>query len=203
MKEISIYDYYAFGYNYYIWKNHCADKKVSEVLANLNEYVEKITSLELQVTGLVIDPIIDEISELEKLKGEETISAAKANKIEQILQDADKTLDAELQLKKVLSVTPKRFKIEMLLESPGQLLAENSWDQLTEIAAVDFSQATRCVAMSLSTAAAFHLMRCVEEMVKALYFDFVKQKRMINPTWGPMIDQLRNRNKPKPSLELL
>ncbi|MCX6895890.1 MAG: hypothetical protein NTZ16_10410 [Verrucomicrobia bacterium] len=203
MKEISIYDYYAFGYNYNNWRSGCAGKKVSEVLADLKEYIKNITALELQVTVQVIEPLNEIVKSLEKLKGEDVIPADRATRIEGVIEGADKTLDAELQLKTVLSVTPKRFNIDMLLASPKKLLAQNSWDVLSENAKMDFSQATRCIAMSLSTAAAFHLMRCVEEMVKMLYLDFIKQKRMTNPMWASMIDKLRNKNQPKPSSELL
>src|SRR5262249_40866727 len=61
----------------------------------------------------------------------------------------------------------------------------------------------RCITMNLSTAAAFHLMRCVEDCVKLLYFQFVKTGRMEKPMWGPMVEKLKNKNKPKPSPEIL
>lgn len=203
MKTISIYDYYCFGYNYYILRNRSDGKKVSDILFDIKDYIKQTTSLELQVTNRVLRPLHDIILELEKLKGDDIIAKDVLARIIKIVEAADSALDAELQLKTVLSVTPKRFDIEMLLQFPGKLLGEGCWEQLPEIALIDFSEATRCIAMSLPTAAAFHLMRCVEEMVKTLYFDFIKQKRMDNPMWGPMIQKLKEKNQPKPPLELL
>src|ERR1035437_5263891 len=187
MKEMSIYQYYAFGYNYNIWRSGSKGKTVAVVIEELEQYQENVTSLELQVTSHVIKSLDPVILSLKQLKGEDIIPEAKATEIHEIIEGADKTLDAELELKKVLSVTPKRFNTDMLLATPQGLLAHGSWELLSKTARKDFSQAARCIAMNLATAAAFHLMRCVEEMVKILYFDFIKQKRMPNPMWGPMI----------------
>ncbi len=203
MKEISIYDYYVFGYNYRDLRDGCGGQKVAQVLTDFKQYARSIADLELQVTSHVIQPLKRVLESLEKLDGGEVIPHEKATRIYEIVEGADKTLDAELQLKTVLSVTPKRFNIEMLLKSPEKLLAQDSWKPLTENAKQDFAEATRCIAISSATAAAFHLMRCVEEMVRSLYLEFVKQKRMMNLMWGPIIEKLRNKNQPKPSSQLL
>ncbi len=203
MKEISIYDYYAFGYNYNTRRAGCAGHKVSRVIQDFTDYLETVTELELQVTNHVVSPLFDILASLKKLKPEDVVPPEFATRIAEVIESADKSLDAELQLKTVLSVTPKRFNTDMLLDSPERLLADGTWAQLTNNAKYDFSEATRCVAMSLATAAAFHLMRCVEDMVRELYFDFVKQKRMANPLWGPIIDKLRGKNQPRPSSEVL
>jgi hypothetical protein len=203
MKEISIYQYYVFGYNYNEFRDDCKGKTVKAVIADLREYQQNITFLELQVTSHVIRPLNSVISHLTTLKGDDIIPEATATTIHELIEGADKTLDAELQLKKVLSITPKRFNTDMLMATPQGLLAAGSWEILSKTARKDFSQGSRCIAMSLSTAAAFHLMRCVEEMVKLLYFDFIKQKRIPNPMWGPMIVKLKGKKQPRPAVELL
>lgn len=203
MKEIEIYKYYAFGFNYNIFKSGLHGKSITKALGSIDEYLEHIKELELHVTNQIIWEIEDIAAELRETDQEETISADLADKIKKIANDADKTLDAELQLKKVLTLTPKRFNLEMLLNDPGKLLAKNTWDKMTVISQDDFKNGTRCIAMNLSTAAAFHLMRCVEEMVKQLYFCFVKQKRMKKPMWGTIVDKLKTKKTPRLSIELL
>jgi hypothetical protein len=91
----------------------------------------------------------------------------------------------------------------MLLKSLDKLLAKGVNLQMSANARRDFFDATRCIAMNLPTAAAFHLLRCVEEMVKQLYYSFVKQNRMGKPMWGPMLDKLKAKKRPKPSVELV
>lgn len=203
MKETSIYAYYAFGFNYCIIRTSLKGRTNENVLFFINDYLEKIISLELQVTSHVVKGLQEIIHKLKAEKSDDKISDELLTQIVKIVEGADKTLDAELELKKVLSVTPKRFDLGMLLERPQGLLAAESWDCLSETGKKDFGQATRCVAMSLATAAAFHLMRAVEEAVKLLYFEYVKQNRMEKPMWGPMLDKLRAKNRPKPSSELI
>jgi HEPN domain-containing protein len=147
-----------------------------------------------------LDAIIETLKGLDKTA---LLPQEHSDKISAIIKKADATLDAELELKTVLSLTPKRFNLEMLLRNPKGFLAKDAWEKLTTTAKKDLASATRCIALNLSTAAAFHLMRCVEEMVKTLYFHFVKTKRMENPMWGPMIQKLSTKNQPRPTKELL
>lgn len=202
MKETDIYDFYCFGYNYRIWKVGFINKKRSYVKKAISEYLANITHLELQVTSQIVLDLVDIAQSLTE-KPDEHIDNNLANQIKEIIDGADKALDAELKLKKVLIVTPKRFSQDMLLKYPNKLLAKNTPKYMSQNAKDDFSFAARSIAMNLSTAAAFHLMRSTEEMVKQLYFCYVKQNRIKKPMWGPMVEKLRSKNQPKPSSDLL
>lgn len=203
MKETSIFNYYAFGYNYNLWRNSWRNKTNSDAVKDIESLFWNVTTLELQVTAHVLAPLKDILATLKPFKADDKINATTADSIQVVIEKADSALDAELSLKKVLSVTPKRFDVVMLLQTPQNLLPTHCWAQMTEVARKDFAEATRCIAMSLSTAAAFHLMRCVEECVKTLYFDFVRSGRMATPLWGPMVEKLRAKNRPKPTESLL
>lgn len=203
MKETSIYAYYAFGYNYNLLRESGGGWNPAELIEELERYLDQITQLELQVTSHVVGRLRKEFEEIRKLKPDEGVPAAIVKKIREIIESADQTLDAELQLKKVLTITQKRFDVEMLLRSPSDLLSAGCWGAMSETAKIDFTEGTRCIAMNLGTASAFHQMRCVEECVKSLYFCFVKNGRMEKPMWGPMVEKLRKKNKPRPTKELL
>lgn len=203
MKSVEIYSYYAFGYNYNILKSGVDKKKIEYVLRDLDEYLDTIKKLELQVTQQVLIELENVVEELREDDLQKTIDDEKAKEIKKLIDKADTTLDAELQLRKVLYVTPKRFNESMLLYFPGRLLAQGVWDKMSKTAQDDFSNSTKCIAFNSSTAAAFHLMRCVEEMLKVLYLYYVKQKRLKKPMWGSMVQQLQSKNNPKPSAALL
>lgn len=204
MKELDIYGYYAFGYNYYLVKQGLKNETNKTAADFIREhYLDHLVELDLQVTLQVVKKLNVILDEIESLPETDSLSEANANKLKEVVDKADATLDAELQLRKVLYVTPKRFNHEMLTKHPDRLLASEMWDYLSDTAKKDFKLATSCIAMNQGTASAFHMMRCVEEMVKQLYFSFVRTNRIRKPMWGPIIQKLEQKNNPKPSKELL
>lgn len=204
MKQSSIYAYFAFGYNYNIWEKNFSGSTVKDSLSNLKEYLGYISSLELNVTEHIVFELHNAVKTLDEIENkDEVVSERIAKKITKIINSADKTLDAELQLKKVHIVTPKRFNLEMLMESPAKLLGDSVWEKLSNEAKKDFKNGALCISLNLPTAGAFHFMRCVEEMLKQLYFCYIKQNRLERPMWGNMIDKLKKKKNPKPKAELL
>ncbi|WP_061249767.1 hypothetical protein [Leptospira alstonii] len=204
MKEKSIYSYYRFGYNYHILKVSLENKPIKTVVKRVSAYLEEINILSLPVTSqIVVRPLNRIVSKLTQLDQESILDQETATEIQKIIDQADPALDSELQLKKVYILTSKRFEVSILLEDSQSLLAQNVWDKLTDNAKNDYIFASKCIALNLATSSAFHIMRSVEEMVKQLYFHYVKQNRMEKPMWGPMIDKLRSKKQPKPNQHLL
>ena len=96
-----------------------------------------------------------------------------------------------------------RFHVEQLLAAPESLLASGAFEALPPIAQTDFKQASACLAFGLSTAAAFHALRCVEECVRWLHRSYYPGKKQ-NKAWGPLATELaRKVRSPKPDSALL
>jgi hypothetical protein len=203
MEQKSIYDYYAFGHNYRIIRFNWGTLEAIDGVQKLERFLRELDGLELPVSRSIAKKLEPKIEELRQLESGSNVTSELALEIEKIINMVDPALDAELEQKKVLYVTPKRFDVEKLLSDPKHLLANGSWDVLTDTAREDYSNACLCIAFSLGTASAFHIMRTAEEMVKVLYFHYVKTNRMEKPMWGPMVIKLRSKRKPKPSPELL
>jgi hypothetical protein len=83
------------------------------------------------------------------------------------------------------------------------LLGGGVYQRLNDVAKKDFQLACMQVALAQPTAAAFHLMRALEKQVAILYFAYKKTKRLKILLWGPMTDQLRSKQAPKPTVKLL
>jgi len=204
MIENSVYSYYCFGYNYCNLKERFVKKTNKEVLKEINiNYLNYIESLSLPVTRKVIENIYIIVQEIEKQNPEDIVKDDVTTKISKIISDADKTLDAELMLKKTYTLTSKRIDVDKLIKTPCELLANDVWTRLSEQCKIDFTEACRCIAFSMPTASAFHIMRAVEEMVRQLYLTFVRQNRMSNPMWGPIVEKLRKKKPPKPTNKTL
>src|SRR3954453_15021243 len=97
----------------------------------------------------------------------------------------------------------KRLDVAKLLEDPAGLFPANVFAGLSEMAQTDVSEACKCIALERPTAAAFHLMRAVEESVRRLYLantgDRAPAKK---PMWHGMTEELRKLSVPPPD-ELL
>ncbi len=50
MKKVEIYEYYSFGYNYYILLNESSNKSNKVILDDLKTYIKFIDDLDLKVT---------------------------------------------------------------------------------------------------------------------------------------------------------
>lgn len=131
-------------------------------------------------------------------KEEEIVSNELAKRIRDACQKFDAALDAELQLRAAFIVTPKRFDLANLLGTPEKLLGEEARAKLSSIARFDFSSACRAIAFGLPTAAAFHLMRCVEATLRDYYCKIIKRGRVKGLMWHPMLTHLRKRQDAPP-----
>jgi len=110
---------------------------------------------------------------------------------------------AEAITKKVYVLPSRRFNTEYLLTDPKKLLKSGAFEKLEEIARTDFSSSCRCILFGEPTAAAFHILRATESVLKSYYHHHRKQNRLQKPMWGPMVDQLRAKTKNRPPETLL
>lgn len=125
------------------------------------------------------------------------------------LDEQDEVNDAVEELRLVLMVeaggtfahivTDKRWDVEKLTGDIGCLMAPGVFDALPEVAKTDFAEAGKCIAFARPTAAAFHLLRGTESVLRHFYLSVVRQKRMKNPMWRAMTDAFGKRRKPPPA----
>jgi len=155
--------------------------------------------LELEVTVKVAEELEDLLCGFKKKEQNQTIEKSDASQITKVIDKLDPTLDAEMQLKKAFIVVARRQSIENLLNNPENLFAKDVYSSLSTIARYDFQEGFKCLAFSRATASAFHCLRATEEMLKQLYFHYVKQKRIPNPMWNQMVLALKSKKKEEDS----
>lgn len=88
------------------------------------------------------------------------------------------TLHAELESQVMYILQDRRFDTEKLMNSAQHLLGAGVYVQLPSGCVSDFEEACRSVAFGLPTAAAFHLMRCVEGALRHSYQSVVRRNRL-------------------------
>jgi hypothetical protein len=203
MRETDIYTYFRFGYNYYYLQNdsegiafHGPDSNSLIVL--IDEFLATLKELDLQVTQNVAVDLRNIRLKINSLPKDAKVDKVLANEVEEATQKLDATLDAELQLRSAFIVTPKRLQLDHLLRVPQSLFGPALFESLPAISQFDFREAGRCVAFGLATAAAFHIMRGTEGVLRHYYCTIVKRDRLRVLLWGPMVDHLRKRRNPPP-----
>lgn len=124
------------------------------------------------------------------------------SKIKDQFSSLEKVVFAEAITKRIYILPARRFNAEYLLNDPSKLLKNGAFEKFESIAKSDFTSSCRCILFGESTAAAFHILRATESVLKSYYYHHRKQNRLDKPMWGNMVDQLRakSRNKPPESL---
>jgi hypothetical protein len=202
VQETDIQKYFAFGYDYYILRfvseNRSVHGQHSSLVWFIDEFFSWLSVLNLPVTETAAQELRLLRDELEKLPKKATVGQELANKVKIACDKLDATLDAELKLRSAFVVTPKRLSQDHLLRSPGDLFAPNVFQKLPILARFDFTEAGKCIAFGLPTAAAFHIMRATEGVLRFYYCSIVKRNRVKHLLWNDIVQHLRRRHHPPP-----
>ncbi len=75
------------------------------------------------------------------------------------------------------------------------LFAPGIFDQLSEIAKYDVKEAGMCIAFERTTAAAFHILRATEDVLRNFYCYIIKRKRTAKLNWGNITSHLATKKK--------
>jgi hypothetical protein len=205
MREESISSYIGFGTSFRYLQDARMGQPIkgdAHIASNLKRFLASLEKLELTVTATAARqqglPIL--LKEFEKASSKALLTKPQAENLKGKIRDVRKTLFAETVGKRAFITTPKRWDVDRLLTDPGALFAADVFDALEGGAAYDFSEACRCLAFECSTAAAFHMMRGTESVLRSFYCHVVRRNRLEERQrmWGPMIKALEARSKPPP-----
>lgn len=204
MQSRPIYPYISFGTcirylqdadtNYHI-------RGEGRVLKNLEAFLIKIEQLNLVVTKRSprIQDLVKLKEELALQLSEDRLNDDQAQRLKEIIKDLRLILTAETSGKFAFTVTEKRIDVEKLLSDVKSLMPTGVFEAISNFAKYDFEQAGRAIAFELPTAAAFHLLRGTEAVLREFYCSIVKQKRVKQLLWGDMINSLESRRAPPPT----
>jgi len=173
---------------------------------NIRSVLENIDALELTVSkqgSWYLSNFLTNIAEYTSAEG--TLTKQGVTDLTRIMSNLRHTLESETGTKFVYTVTDKRLDSKKLLNNVPALLAVGSFEQMPDIAQFDFVESGICIAFERPTAAAFHLLRGTEAVLRQLYLSVVKAKRLPSKSrmWGPMVEKLRTRTAGRPSDTLL
>jgi len=200
MQSKSILDYISFGTGLrYLqdakktWSVHVE----SAILDNINRFFDNLEEFNLPVTQRAAYKLRQFGDELAQSDTDHKLSADEASEISKIMTEVRNTLFAEAGGNIALIVVDKRIDVNKLLSDVPALMAPGIFAALPDIAQYDFIEAGKCIAFERSTAAAFHLLRGTEAVLRDFYCSIVKRNRA-KLMWGSMVGSLRKRKHPPP-----
>lgn len=171
------------------------------ILNNIKLFFDFIEEFNLPVTQRASFRLREFKDKMEKSDSDHALTADEANELNEIMRDLEKTLGAESQGNIAFIVTDKRIDVNKLLSNISSLMAPNVFNSLPNIASYDFGEAGKCIAFERPTAAAFHLLRGTEAVLRHFYCSIVKRGH-VKLLWKNMIEHLERRKKSPPK-ELL
>jgi len=190
-----IFDYIRFGEAFWYLREIEEGRKIEDVLDEINNVLRDLEKFRLPVTfraAYKLKTLKNKFLELDKGS---SCTAQQANQVSDIMAKLGPTLVAESEGNIAFIVTDKRIDVNKLLYDVPALLAPDIFDLLSDVSRYDFVEAGLCIAFECPTAAAFHLLRATESVLRQLYCLSVKRER-VELMWGPMVTHLRQRKKP-------
>jgi hypothetical protein len=182
--------------------DHDSSDFVSEAIKSLASDL-KSAEFNVSLAYTNSDSYGDMIKILEKNEKSTEIGQTLKNEIRRHFSTLEHVVFSEAITKKIYILPTRRFNTDYLLNHPGQLLKDGVFEKLDEIAQSDISSACKCLLFGEATAAAFHILRATESVLKSYYFVHRKQMRLDKPMWGQMVDQLKAKTKNRPPEILL
>ena len=201
MKKQSIYTYYFFGTCIRYLQDVKAGASIKGegyILENIDSLLKSLDELSLHVTRRVAYDLAVFRDELSKKKGNKpVVSEEEASRLSKVMGGIRKTLDAEIMGFEAFVVTPKILDVKKLLDNVASLLAPDVFSSLPQIAKYDINEAGKCIAFERPTAAAFHVLRGTEEVLRLFYCTLIRRRRVSPLMWWDMVNDLRSRQKTK------
>jgi hypothetical protein len=179
---------------------------------SLDQLLRSLPEYELHVTARIAHPLIRIRDRWNTERSEHhdddawiqarRLSDTEAEELRGTAITIQETILAEARGNVAFITRDKRYDVGRLLNDVGALMPPGVFENLSAKAQYDFGQAGKCVAYEVPTAAAFHLMRGTEAVLRDFYCTIVRRDRVDPLLWGPMTMHLAKRSKPPPDVLL-
>lgn len=194
MKEVNSYDYILIGL-YIRHLRHTERMSVATCIDDINGLLKILEEAAFNVSIAGSTNLGKLLKKCKKLRKKEMLPSKLIDSLEKIMSNFEHTIFAEASTKSLFYVTEKKYNTAYLLNKPHKLFADKVFVKLPNLSFFDFTEGFRCIAFGMGTAAAFHILRATEGVLKELYLKKIKTKKLDKKhrMWGPMLDQLRKK----------
>jgi len=194
MKIRKLYKYYTLGWDFHIMKMGHRNVDLKEIIRISEKFQEFLKEFDFEVTKNAIGNDLDQIlTKIRSLDQESFPSEEIQEEFKDLAISIEKTLDSELRLHEAYVLSEKRLGLEKLMNLPAQLFSSGTFDKLSELSKTDYNEAGKCIAFERYTAAAFHILRGTEQVLREFYLKKVKRNRVKKLLWYDITQSLKGR----------
>ena len=136
------------------------------------------------------------IDNLSGVNNKEILGSDRAKELSGLMLDLENIIFAETEIKYYYVTTAKRYNSVYLMDQPAKLFGDGVFKRHPQLSQYDFIEGFKCITFEVPTAAAFHILRATEGVLKDCYFFNVRQNRAKKPMWGNMLKERKRKNCP-------
>lgn len=115
-----------------------------------------------------------------------SLTPAERSELSEIMGVIEQMVFAEAHTKKIFVISEKRYNLDCLMEHQAKMFKDGIFFKLPGIARRDLVEGFRCIGFNMSTAAAFHILRATESVLREYYLVKIKRGRDKVLLWGKM-----------------
>jgi len=181
-----------------LWVRHLQRAErltLKSVRSGINIILSEFDKFQLNVSksgSMELKTFIDNLSSIDD---DETLGSDRAKELSYLMLTLENIIFAEARIKHYYVTTDKRYNTDYLMDQPEKLFKDGVFKKLPQLSQYDFVEGFKCIVFEIPTAAAFHILRATEGVLKDCYFSNVKRNRVKRPMWGNMLKQLMERKK--------
>jgi hypothetical protein len=172
MESRPIYDYIFLGTALQYLQDCQSGSRVRDndgtgpyTLEHLALFLSELDRFGLRVTAASAWQLREIQAELATIETK-TLTVDEAQRLQDAIHLVRHTLEAEAQITRAFVVTEKRIEVGKLLDDVGALMPPSIFAKTSALAQHDLSAAGRAIAFELPTAAAFHVLRATEDVLR-------------------------------------
>lgn len=163
---------------------------------NIKRLLKNMEDLGLEVTSRGSYELKGFLKKLDSIETDRVFTKEEINQLKEIINIIRHIMTAECQGLFAYITTDKRYDVTKLSDKMEKIFAPNIFSNLPDLAQFDFSEAGKCIVFERSTAAAFHILRATEVIVR-IYYKRYFRKKPNGKTWGQLLNELKSKKSGK------
>ena len=194
-----------------LWLQRFGDVKQGSTLkkADVKELIEFLKKSKLllehfgfRVTATILDDLLAFWKDVRDRKEGTVLTDADTKRVRKIRGELESVAQAEGKTVNIFVMENRHVDSSRLLGSAKGLIKKNVHEAISEGAIYDIQEAAKCLAFDRWTAAAFHILRATEGVLRQYYKGIVRRKRITDLTMGGILRDFKKHSK-KPDERIL